>query len=619
MRFVAGTFHAGHGTAGPKVAWRPRGGRCVYEDDAFRVWTAGYAADEVRGSLVPGGAAGLLAVGCCLATEDEFGAAPKAAARGDWAAATRLAGAYLSIVRTGSTLRVAGDRAGTITVYWLADGDRVLWATEAARLAAYAGAGPDPAVLLAAFTLRGVDVLGGHSHFSAVRRVPPGSALVLDVGHRPWTEPVPHTDRAVSFADAVPLVREAITTAVVRRVEGRAAVSSDLSGGVDSGIVTSLAAACTPLLAVTYTDERMREQDDVVYAERIAAERTSITHTCVRGRDSIQHFDGLDDPAALPFTDTPSFTLGLLAIKAAQLAPATAYGSQAHLTGRGGDDVLDAVPTMVVDQYRTRHRLEAISRAVSLARARHLASHPLLRQAARTQFTSHPRALAVLAESLDGPPRPGGTLPGEMLAWCGTTASASWLTSAGRSAVARLVADRAEVADPHAGPGQVHERLALEVMGDGHATYDALARRLWGLPVHAPFLDTAVVDACHAIPGWQRSIPGDFKPLARAAFTGAVPAFLLSRRTKTAFTSSVYAGLCSNAPALRRLVTGSVLAQAGLLDAGRARAALDRAVRGEPAPLAGLHALIVTELWLATASLARETWWEKTTAKEAAR
>ncbi|MET9776261.1 asparagine synthase-related protein [Streptomyces sp. NPDC006367] len=79
-------------------------------------------------------------------------------------------------------------------------------------------------------------------------------------------------------------------------------------------------------------------------------------------------------------------------------------------------------------------------------------------------------------------------------------------------------------------------------MGDGHATYDALVRHLWGVPVHAPFLDTTVIDACHAIPGWQRTRPGDFKPLARAAFTGSVPAFLLNRRTKTAFTSSVYAG-----------------------------------------------------------------------------
>ncbi|MER8001037.1 hypothetical protein [Streptomyces sp. NPDC095613] len=52
-----------------------------------------------------------------------------------------------------------------------------------------------------------------------------------------------------------------------------------------------------------------------------------------------------------------------------------------------------------------------------------------------------------------------------MLAWCGTTASAPWLTGAGRAVVAELVGARAEVADPHAGPGQVHERLALELMG----------------------------------------------------------------------------------------------------------------------------------------------------------
>ncbi|MFL4910743.1 asparagine synthase-related protein [Streptomyces sp. MMS24-I2-30] len=606
MRFAAGTFHAGHDTTDPGTDWRPRGARCAYDDSTFRVWTAGYGADEVSKSDALGGAAGLLAVGCCLATKDELGAATAAAERGEWAAATRLAGAYLSIVRTGSTVRIAGDRAGTVTVYWLVDGGRVWWATAAAPLAAYAGAEPDPAVLLAAFTLRGVDVLAGHSHFRAVRRVAPGHALVLEAERDPRTAPVPYAAPAVSFADGAPLVRDTVTTAVARRTDGGGAVSSDLSGGIDSSTITSLAAARTPLLAVTYTDERMGEQDDVLYAERIAADRTSITHAWVRGtRGGVQHFDGLADPAVLPFTDTPSFTLGLLAIKAAQLAPATAYGSRAHLTGRGGDDVLDAVPGMVIDQYRAGRRLEACRRTVALARARRSAVHPLLRQAARTQATSHPRALTVLAEALNGPTglsHPGGAASTEMLAWCGTTASAPWLTGAGRAAVAELVGARAEVADPHAGPGQVHERLALELMGDGHATYDAIARRLWGLPVHAPFLDTAVVDASHAIPGWQRMRPGDFKPLARAAFTG-----------------SVYAGLRANAPALRRLLAGSVLAQAGLLDAGKTRAALDGAARGEPAPLAGLHALIVSELWLATLPPARETWWETAAAKETVR
>lgn len=400
---------------------------------------------------------------------------------------------------------------------------------------------------------------------------------------------------------------------IARRVEASTRVSCDLSGGIDSGTITSLAAARSPLLAITYTDDHMAGQDDAVYAERLAADRTSITHAWVRG-DHVGHFDALREPATLPFTDTPSLTLGLLAIKAAQLAPATAYGARLHLTGRGGDDVLDAVPAMLIDQYRAGHRTAAVHRTLTLARARRGSATAFLRRAARTHTTTHPQALLRLADTLAASTSgqdPAPT-PASALAWCGTTAAARWLTPAGRTAVAELVADRAGGADPHAGPGRVHERLALELMGDGHATYDAIARQLWGIAIHAPLLDTPVVDACHAIPGWQRSVPGDFKLLARAAFSGDVPGFLLHRQTKTAFTASVYAGLRSNAPVLHRIVARSHLAQAGLLDPTRAAADLDRAARGEPAPLAGLHALVTTELWLTTLPAPRDTWWEPT-------
>jgi asparagine synthase (glutamine-hydrolysing) len=286
MRFVAGTFHTGHDSTRSGALWRPRDGHSAYDDHASQIWTTEYGANEVRSSSAPDGTAGLLAIGCCLATESEFGAATKATAHGEWAPATRLAGAYLSVVRTGSTVRIAGDRAGTVTVYWLREGDRVWWATAAAPLAAHAGAEVDPAVLLAAFTLRGVDVLAGHSHFRDVRRVAPGHTLVLEAGRRPRTEPVPYAAPALSFTHGAPLVRDAITTAVARRAGGGRPLSSDLSGGVDSGTITSLAAARTPLLALTYTDERMSEQDDVLFAERIAADRTSITHAWVQGVDT---------------------------------------------------------------------------------------------------------------------------------------------------------------------------------------------------------------------------------------------------------------------------------------------------------------------------------------------
>ncbi|MGW5098210.1 asparagine synthase-related protein [Streptomyces nodosus] len=594
----------------------------MFGDGPAHIWTTGFEPGEVRRCSGRSGQAEVLAIGCCLATRQELSAARADADRGAWAAAMRLPGSCLTVIRDRTGLRIAGDRAGTVTVYWIPTGEGVLWATAAAALAAFAQAEPDPAVLLSAFMVRGVDVLAADSHFHTVRRVPPGHVLVLAPGRPPRTEAVPVPAAERSFEDGAIAVRETITAAVGRRAADSGRISSDLSGGVDSGTVTSLAAARGPLLAVTYTDTRMGEQDDMRYAERIAHDHPQITHTQIHGtRAGVQHFDGLEDPAALPFTDTPSYTLGLLAIKAAQLAPATAYGSRAHLTGRGGDDVLDAVPTVVIDQYRAGHRLDALRRTAGFARTRRAALWPVLGQAARTQRTSYPRALTVLADAIgtgseDAAQRGPGTSAAQMLTWCGSGAATTWLTRTGRAAVADLVTARARISRPDTTPGALHERLALELMGDGHATFDQISRHQWGLPVHAPLLDNLVVDACHAIPGYVRTKPGDFKPLARAAFTGHVPDYLLHRRTKTAFTSSLYAGLRANAPALRRILDRSLLAQAGLLDGAKALASLDSAARGEPAPLAALHGLVVTELWLATLPTARTTWWETTTANQ---
>ncbi|MEV7872716.1 hypothetical protein AB0P17_42975 [Streptomyces sp. NPDC088124] len=56
----------------------------------------------------------------------------------------------------------------------------------------------------------------------------------------------------------------------------------------------------------------------------------------------------------------------------------------------------------------------------------------------------------------------------------------------------------------------------------------------------------------------------------------------------------------------------SRFAEENLLDPAAAISALDGATRGEPAPLAVLHTLIGTELWLTTLLTARHIWWQKT-------
>ncbi|MFE5853442.1 asparagine synthase-related protein [Streptomyces sp. NPDC056500] len=91
-------------------------------------------------------------------------------------------------------------------------------------------------------------------------------------------------------------------------------------------------------------------------------------------------------------------------------------------------------------------------------------------------------------------------------------------------------------------PAVLHDRLDLEFMAGSHAMFDTIARQQWNVPIHAPLLDTPVIDACHAIPSHQRVQDGVYKPLARAALH-LVPDFLLNRQTKTAFTTRLYTGL----------------------------------------------------------------------------
>ncbi|MFV0131658.1 asparagine synthase-related protein [Streptomyces sp. HMX112] len=568
----------------------------------------------LRSAPAEGGEAEFVTFGSCLATYQERREARDSAERGRWAHAARLPGSYLTLVRSGSTVRVIGDRAGVHVVYWVYDGDEVVWSTSALVLASYTGGQPSVARLLAGMSLYGVDPLGEASYFEGVRRVPPGRALVLTPGRPPRTETVPRACGTVSLAEGAQAVAHHLATAVHRRANLGCAVSCDLSGGVDSSIVTSLAAARSALLAITYTDSQLAGQDDVRYAQRVAAQYDTIRHVRVDGTSQhVEHFGMLQERDSLPLTDSPSLSLGLLAIKGAHLAPAVAYGSGLHLTGRGGDNVLDSIPLIQVDRARGGQRRQAAAGIAAFARQRRISLHSAVFQAARTAVTPQARALDTLATALIEPAPLSASAylrPTELLAWCGPLSSADWLSGAGRRAVAQVVTARAGATLAGALPGAEHERMALERMGEEHATYDQIARQRWGLPMHAPYLDAPVVDACLAVPGWERWAPGDFKPLARAAFTGTVPHFLLQWRTKTPMTSSLHRGLRTNVGTLRSILAGSRLAQAGLIDPAPALAALEGAARGELAPLGALHQLIATELWLVTLPTTRDRWWE---------
>ena len=616
-RFAAGTFAVGT----PSV--RPCESREVLDlstADGTHLWTVGFSQAETMVTSVPGVPAKLVTVGCCLATDTELRGALAAAAEGDLGPALRLPGSYLTLLRTESGLRVAGDRSGVVPVYWLPHEGGIWWSTAATALAALTGLPAHLPVLVADLVVTGVDTRLDQAHFEGVRRVPPGHVLQLDTAHEPQVAPIELPENS-GLAQGIQLLRGALETAVVRRVDAVERASADLSGGVDSSLVTCLAARTKPLVAVTYTDAHTAEEDDVRYARRIARDIGSITHHVIDGRQAdTAEFDDLAEPAALPVTDTPALALGVLAMKGAQLAPAVAHSSEIHLTGRGGDNVLQAAHSHSVDAFLAGQPFPALRSAANFARAQRVAVWELWWQLASTAATPYSHGLERLVDRLTSA-RSGRSLPSpavQCLAWCGVTAAASWLTRHGRQIVADLVRARAQKADADITPAVLHDRLMLEAMASSHAAFDAIARQRWNLPVHAPLLDTTVVDACLSVPSYLRVRPGIYKPLARAAFTGLAPSYLLNRATKTAFTSSMYTGLRVNAPVLRSIIDSSRLAAAGLIDAHRAASDLERALVGGSAPLACLHTLIVTELWLTRLDTTRAEWWQTNSGRNTA-
>lgn len=563
------------------------------------LWEAGHNPGEIEVTGAPGRIDTLLTAGSCLATATERRRALQAAARGELGPLRRLPGSHLIVVRTESGALVVGDRAGVVPVYWLPTSDGVWWSTAAAVLAARAGTEVELPLLLGEMMLSGVDVLADRSLFRSVRRVPPGGVLRVPGEAAPVVKTASEPPGPVSAREGALELCTALFEAVARWGQRAQRLSADLSGGVDSGIVCCLAATVRPLLAVTYTDTHLIDDDDSHYARRLADAVPSLTHRIVSGQGV--YFDGLEDPAALPLTDSPTLTVGALTVKDPQMRAAAEVGSTMHLTGRGGDNAFCVAPTYVVDMLRAGRCAQALRQAVDLARQQRTAVWPVWRQLAQTAAISYRAALRQLASRLARPAAtPQNPRGGENLAWCTTTPAARWLTHDGRAVLSHLVANRAASA-PSSGvsAAALHERLAVEAMGAAQNAFQDIARARWGLAVHAPFLDNTVVDAWRLIPSAQRTAPGVYKPLARAAFTGLVPDFLLRRHSKTDFTDSVTTGLIHNARPAEAILRSSRLAAAGLIDGLAAVADLRAAVAGAPVPLAPLHHLLAVETWLA--------------------
>jgi asparagine synthase (glutamine-hydrolysing) len=168
----------------------------------------------------------------------------------------------------------------------------------------------------------------------------------------------------------------------------------------------------------------------------------------------------------------------------------------------------------------------------------------------------------------------------------------------------------AELAARHGhGRDPAEPRTLLEVQAVGRtARADAQLAETFGIRLHNPFTDSAVIAAALSVPAWERGDPWHYKPLLTRALNGLLPPVLAARTTKGTFDTEHHQGLRANLPAMLGLADGR-LAALGLIDPGQLRTAIRSAAAGLPAVFGLLEPALAAETWLRSLEAAPAPAW----------
>jgi len=501
-------------------------------------------------------------------------------------------GSFHLVASVAGQVRVQGTVTGFRRVFLARVGDVTVAADRADVLAELSGAGLDMQRLaIHLLNSSALYPLAGEPVWREVRAVPTTHYLVLDGDDRQqtirwWSAPEP----VVPMAQGACALREALSAAVLARVQGRHLVSADL-GGLDSTSVCCLAARGGANVLAFTADGRDPMGSDVVWGRRTVAGFGNIEHHVVTANHIPSVFDGLQDITDRFDEPCPATVHLNRWLSIPRLA--AAGGSRLHLTGFGGDELLAGSPAHLHALARTHPKI-ALRNARGFANQRPWSYRETLRQLwdnrpyrawlARAGETLTDAALAEDTPTLDWglPPR----LP-------------PWATPNAVEAVRDLIQSAARTVEPLAQTrGQHIELEGMRVTAQMVRQLSQVAARL-GLTLAAPYYDDRVIEAGLAVRPQDRVTPWQYKPLIVEAMRGIVPAESLTRQTKDGGSHEVAASLRDNRAELLQLCEDSRLAECGLIDAAALREVCRRPLPPS-LPFDALYQTMTCEVWLRT-------------------
>jgi asparagine synthase (glutamine-hydrolysing) len=495
-----------------------------------------------------------------------------------------LEGEFALVVWDGRARRLIGmrDPLGSWPLYWAVCGNNVAMSTDLRALSDKGDSLPldlDYVAEYFATPFLDAEVPSTRTALAGIQRVLPGTIVELAADgqsrrHTYWDWPSRiEAIRANRLSDVAGRFRELLDRAVRQRLRlGRTV--THLSGGMDSSAVTVLAqralaetSARSSLVTISLTHQ----------AAELAPERGHMDLILQQGGRFEPHFLPGDKAVgfdwfgpALPQHEEPYAGLWSLAANRQLADAAERCRAACVLTGVGGDEILCYRPLHIADLLRRGRLLRGYREARAWAEGQGQGVWSVLHKCGLEPLWP------ALSRALCWPLRVCGCAARlrsgrwSIPAWIRPEfARQHHLEDQCSQHLLRLFASHAESAE-------TLMRLAMS-SGDW-ARWHLYAPR--GINISHPFLDPRVACFTLGIPRTVRAIPGDPKPLLRAATEGILPDAIRNRREKTGFDGPRARGMAMNLGHLEELVCSSPLRDLRLFDSGKLLRAMHQVAVG---------------------------------------
>jgi asparagine synthase (glutamine-hydrolysing) len=270
-------------------------------------------------------------------------------------AVERIDGMFAFAFRDGATgaLCLARDRFGEKPLYWGQRQGRLVFASEVSALLChplFRATGPDRQ---AAYDLLLFEYFpGSASGWSGIEKLEPGTILTLKDGRisreRYW-QPRLDPRRQVPPDEAVDQLDELLRRSVRHQIVADVPVGVFLSGGIDSSLVTALAAEAAPDLTaftVRIGGQQFDDSFDETAPAQAAARHFGVRHEVVElgTADLAAAFDAVSTRLSEPLADS-SLLPSYLVCQAARRLMTVALG------GDGADELFAGYPNFAVQRF----------------------------------------------------------------------------------------------------------------------------------------------------------------------------------------------------------------------------------------------------------------------------